>query len=432
MAFLANMAVSILGGVKKIVDPIFESRPITNLTNYIKKQLDGNSFCITIYSDKDPITFNAVMHFFTKNKLESLSNMTTAGQNERQETILQLGYRENCIEITRSLNTVNRSTGVVTNTKFMCYLSITRTRLDNTGSIPIERLDFKICAVPDKITNTKGELVDNPSNFTDSVYMKILEQMIDNWVFQYNEDLRNKLQVWAIGRDLKWYMMETKLDLCPFSKLTLKDGEQKSFEDVIDNILSPRSDLNGNILLHGAPGDGKTSIGKCIATSIKQKVAETTRHLYGNIYMIHLNTPGLTDCHLEQLIDQVKSGNLICIEDVDSLMDQRRANSLTEAGFTELLQGMVNVCRGKIIFMTTNHYERLTERFTREGRIKLNYEITAPTEQQVQKYVRNIIPEGESYNNVMTQVLQYIEDMTSQNKTVHMCNLESLVQRLHH
>jgi SpoVK/Ycf46/Vps4 family AAA+-type ATPase len=195
-------------------------------------------------------------------------------------------------------------------------------------------------------------------------------------------------------------------------------------------VLNSESDGNRNCLLHGTPGNGKTTIGKCIATHIKQRTPEATRHIYGNIYMVHLNTPGLTDCHLEHLIDAVKPGNMICIEDVDVLMDPRRTNSLTEAGFTELLQGMINVCRGKVVFMTTNHSDRLTERFKREGRIYLNHEITSPDEGQIQKYVHNIISNEPLRNIIMEQLMLEIHAFENDGRKAHMCNVQAMVKRL--
>ena len=145
-------------------------------------------------------------------------------------------------------------------------------------------------------------------------------------------------------------------------------------------------------LLHGPPGSGKTSFIQALAAS-----------LGFDIYLVNLSLRGMADDKLTLLLSQAPSRSIILMEDVDSAFNKRvqvsedgyvvqplhavtasqykpRANayslvspiryqsSITFSGFLNALDGVTSG-EERIVFMTTNHIERLDAALIRPGRV---------------------------------------------------------------
>ncbi len=384
---LATFGLSVKG---KVLDPIINCRPMSKFSEYIRKTLDGKSFSISIFSDKDPITFKAVMEYFTNAKItNSLSYLTTNGQNNQTHTtILELGYEENIMEITVQLdshqNVILSENHIPINEiptrKFL--IDINRKRLDNTGSIAIDRIDLKITPIVSKIEQETEEKNNNLDNY----YANILKTLLNKWTYDYNLQLRQEIQLWTLTRDFTWYPMKSRIPLLAITQLTLETIIELKITNLL-NLLISKKTLESTILLYGLPGNGKSTLIQCISTYLKQQVPSEISHIAGNQYIIHINTPGLSDVILYRLIDDVPKNSVIVIEDIDDIFSKSRANSLTEAGLTNILQGVGNVCNGKVVIMTTNYIDKISDRLKRIGRVNLLLEIKPPTEDIIHKYI---------------------------------------------
>lgn len=123
-------------------------------------------------------------------------------------------------------------------------------------------------------------------------------------------------------------------------------------------------------LLHGAPGSGKSSF-----------ITALAGHLDFNICLLNLSERGLTDDKLNHLLSNAPDRSILLLEDVDAafLGRQQAAEDGYQASvtFSGLLNALDGVASGesRIIFMTTNHIERLDPALIRPGRVDMIAEL---------------------------------------------------------
>lgn len=131
-------------------------------------------------------------------------------------------------------------------------------------------------------------------------------------------------------------------------------------------------------LLHGAPGSGKSSF-----------ITALAGHLDFNICLLNLSERGLTDDKLNHLLSNAPDRSILLLEDVDAafLGRQQAAEDGYQASvtFSGLLNALDGVASGesRIIFMTTNHIERLDPALIRPGRVDMIAELGDAEEEQV-------------------------------------------------
>jgi chaperone BCS1 len=94
---------------------------------------------------------------------------------------------------------------------------------------------------------------------------------------------------------------------------------------------------------------------------------------------VNLSGDDMTDDTLNRLLSDAPERSIILLEDVDAMFserDQMRKSKLSFSGFLNALDG-VRSQEGQILFMTTNHRERLDPALLRPGRadvhVNLNY-----------------------------------------------------------
>lgn len=100
--------------------------------------------------------------------------------------------------------------------------------------------------------------------------------------------------------------------------------------------------------------------------------------MHYNICLLNLAERGLTDDKLNHLLGLVPDRSFVLLEDIDSAFTRRVQTS--EDGFKSSVtfSGLLNALDGvtsseeRIIFMTTNHYERLDPALIRPGRVDLH------------------------------------------------------------
>ncbi|KAK8865839.1 hypothetical protein IAR55_000987 [Kwoniella newhampshirensis] len=119
-------------------------------------------------------------------------------------------------------------------------------------------------------------------------------------------------------------------------------------------------------LLHGPPGSGKTSFIQALAGTLNY-----------NICLLNLSERGLTDDKLNHLLGLVPERSFVLLEDIDSAFNRRiqtsedgYKSSVTFSGLLNALDGVAS-SEERIIFMTTNHFDRLDPALIRPGRVDL-------------------------------------------------------------
>ncbi|KAG6867023.1 hypothetical protein C0991_003940 [Blastosporella zonata] len=141
----------------------------------------------------------------------------------------------------------------------------------------------------------------------------------------------------------------------------------------VRNFIPPNSCSSSGIpyrrgyLLHGPPGSGKTSFIQALAGSLSY-----------DICLLNLSERGLADDKLFHLLSNAPERSFVLIEDVDAAFNKRvqtsedgYQSSVTFSGFLNALDGVASG-EERIIFMTTNHLEKLDPALIRPGRVDMS------------------------------------------------------------
>jgi mitochondrial chaperone BCS1 len=146
-------------------------------------------------------------------------------------------------------------------------------------------------------------------------------------------------------------------------------------------------------LLYGPPGNGKSSLITALAGVLKRSVC-----------VLNLSSLTLTDEAVTNLLSGAPDGSLILLEDVDAVFSGRERSSGNESklSFNGLLNALdgVTAQQGRMVFMTTNHLEKLDPALIRPGRCDLHQFIGNANREQVTRmlarFYEDINPETAS------------------------------------
>ncbi len=136
-------------------------------------------------------------------------------------------------------------------------------------------------------------------------------------------------------------------------------------------------------LLYGSPGSGKSSFIMALAG-----------YLDYNICLLNLSERGMTDDRLTHLLSNAPERSILLLEDIDAAFTGRQ--SAAEDGyqanvtFSGLLNALDGVASGesRIVFMTTNHVEKLDPALIRPGRVDVIVELGDAEPEQVRRLVK--------------------------------------------
>lgn len=142
-------------------------------------------------------------------------------------------------------------------------------------------------------------------------------------------------------------------------------------------------------ILTGPPGTGKSSTIAALAGVFKK-----------DLYMMNLSS--LHDGMLQAAMNELPSNAFLLVEDVDCVFDKRTLKedsgsldmakeSLTFSGFLNAIDG-VAAKPGRLIFMTTNHPEKLDAALMRPGRIDKTIKFGYATPDQARRLYLRFYP----------------------------------------
>ncbi|SCV70080.1 BQ2448_1474 [Microbotryum intermedium] len=145
-------------------------------------------------------------------------------------------------------------------------------------------------------------------------------------------------------------------------------------------------------LLHGPPGSGKSSFIQALAGSLEY-----------NICVLNLSERGLTDDKLNHLLANAPERSLVLLEDIDAAFSTPSPSSskgdgpharvrsteqgfnanVTFSGLLNALDGVASSTSQRILFLTTNHLDRLDPALIRPGRVDVKVHVSDATSWQV-------------------------------------------------
>ena len=136
-------------------------------------------------------------------------------------------------------------------------------------------------------------------------------------------------------------------------------------------------------LLHGPPGTGKTSFIQALAGEIDY-----------NIATLNLSIRGLTDDRLHLLLSMVPSRTIVLLEDADASFTRERTQVAADGyqGANVTFSGLLNALDGvgsseeRIVFLTTNHIERMDPALVRPGRVDMIVRLGDATRWQIEQF----------------------------------------------
>jgi chaperone BCS1 len=173
----------------------------------------------------------------------------------------------------------------------------------------------------------------------------------------------------------------------PLESVILDEGvKEKIVEDVQDFLGSGQWYYDRGIpyrrgyLLHGPPGSGKSSFIQALAGELDYDIA-----------ILNLSERGLTDDRLNHLLTIIPRRTLVLLEDVDAAFSNRRVQADEDGyrGANVTFSGLLNALDGvasaeeRVIFLTTNHVDRLDVALVRPGRVDMTVRLGEATRYQV-------------------------------------------------
>ncbi|KAI9678758.1 MAG: hypothetical protein M1817_005815 [Caeruleum heppii] len=188
----------------------------------------------------------------------------------------------------------------------------------------------------------------------------------------------------------------------PLDSVILDHGiKERIVEDVQDFLQSGQWYLDRGIpyrrgyLLHGPPGSGKSSFIQALAGSLDY-----------NISLLNLSERGLTDDRLNHLLTNIPARTIVLLEDVDAAFANRRLQADVDGyhGANVTFSGLLNALDGvasaeeRLIFLTTNHVDRLDPALIRPGRVDMTVRLGEATQHQIgrlwDRFYGDIDPDG--------------------------------------
>ncbi|EON65329.1 hypothetical protein W97_04567 [Coniosporium apollinis CBS 100218] len=197
----------------------------------------------------------------------------------------------------------------------------------------------------------------------------------------------------------------------PLESVVLEKGVKERIVEDIQAFLGARTwyldrgiPYRRGYLLYGPPGTGKSSFIQALAGELDF-----------NIAILNVSERGLTDDRLNYLLQKVPPRTIVLLEDADAAwVNRSQADEHGYAGATVTFSGLLNALDGvasaeeRIIFLTTNHVERLDAALVRPGRIDMTVRLGEATESQIEalwdRFYADVDVDGEGRRRFMHRV----------------------------
>jgi mitochondrial chaperone BCS1 len=200
------------------------------------------------------------------------------------------------------------------------------------------------------------------------------------------EEKANKLTIFSGDLYQNWNVLAHR-NVRPLESVILDEGVKEATYDDINNFLSSEAwyksmaiPFHRGYLFYGPPGSGKSSLAIALASEFRL-----------DTYLLNLNN--LSDGRLMSLLSTMPSHSILLLEDIDSIFVKREA--LAQVTFSGLLNALdgIHSKDGLIVFMSTNHIERLDPALLRPGRIDCKVYLGMASPYQIKEMFLRFFPE---------------------------------------
>jgi chaperone BCS1 len=208
---------------------------------------------------------------------------------------------------------------------------------------------------------------------------------------QLSKVMRDKLQVYVW--DENYWDQSHKWTKRSMESMSLNKEGKQLLEDVKKFISNDTEALYSrlgvpykrNYLLHGAPGTGKTSIIRSIASELGYNIA--TLHFDGT----------LNDMKFMRAIQTIPENCILLLEDIDHIFQERKKNdehknAISFSGLLQCLDGFGSQYK-LITMITTNFIDVLDKALIRRGRIDKMVEFKYANRDQIHHMYQRFVPE---------------------------------------
>ena len=224
-----------------------------------------------------------------------------------------------------------------------------------------------------------------------------IKKFIRSIVEESNKSLfDNKINIYVPEPCGEWIRYQE----IPKRKLSSIYIDDKSKHKIIDDIrkfLDSEDEYNNfgipykrSYLFSGIPGSGKTSFVKAICNEIgyNLSILSLNKKFDNGGFMFAMST--------------IKEKSILLLEDIDCLFNKRESSDnnpcITFSNFLNVLDGVLYK-HGCIIFLTTNHPEKLDHALLRVGRIDHFLEFNYPKKKEIQRLFNDIIKDNDDVFN---------------------------------
>ena len=219
-----------------------------------------------------------------------------------------------------------------------------------------------------------------------------LRNLIDLAVEMANEESRDK-NVTYVNDQHGWWSRVRLSPLRTNTSLFLKEGlypdilaDSRRFLDNVEWYQERGLPYRRGYLLHGPAGNGKSTVIQVLATELKMP-----------IYMLGLTEPELTDNGLARALGRTPDRCLLVIEDFEKI--DLAKTDVTMSGLLNAIDGPL-ASEGRLLIMTANEPDAISEYFLRPGRVDRRWEIGKPDSPTIERCMARFSINGQSIGPV--------------------------------
>lgn len=228
------------------------------------------------------------------------------------------------------------------------------------------------------------------SLFGNRELIQALAQEGKKYIATMKQVQQNNIQIWINNGNSSYSSINPKPKRKSKSLILENNLYNRLFNDIQNYLHDQAIYLNRGIpwkrgyLLHGPPGNGKSSLIFTLASELNK-----------DLYIINLKSV-CNDADLLGLFNR-SAGDIIVIEDIDCILDKRSITGNEKFGVT--FSGLLNAIdgitssEGSILFMTTNHKDKLDSALIRPGRVDQTYYLGNASRKQIFEMYRKFYPE---------------------------------------